>query len=134
MKGLLLQFYEPYVAGAIDSEKTFNPDITEMKVIVNGIPNKVYSRGMKTRDMWEEVFKRFEKENSEMNATDFYAGDRFGLFIYLRSMRDSNLHENGLRLVNTKEGVQLAINGNASSSGNIKCHIFIPSDNNLSMV
>ena len=61
-----------------------------------------------------------------MNATDFYAGDRFGLFIYLRSMRDSNLHENGLRLVNTKEGVQLAINGNASSSGNIKCHIFIP--------
>ncbi|RMX58795.1 hypothetical protein pdam_00021872 [Pocillopora damicornis] len=77
MKGLL-QFYEPYV-------------------IVNGIPNKVYSRGMKTRDMWEEVFKRFEKENSEMNATDFYAGDRFDLFIYLRSMRDSNLHENGLR-------------------------------------
>ena len=48
-----------------------------------------------------------------MNATDFYAGDRFGLFIYLRSMRDSNLHENGLRLVNTKEGVQLAMNGNA---------------------
>ena len=48
MKGLLLQFYEPYVAGAIESEKTFNPDITEMKVIVNGIPNKVYSRGMKT--------------------------------------------------------------------------------------
>ena len=89
---------------------------------------------MKTRDMWEEVSKRFEKENSEMNATDFYAGDRFGLFIYLRSMRDSNLHENGLRLVNTKEGVQLAMNGNASSSGNIKCHIFIPSDNNLSMV
>ena len=26
-KGLL--FYEPYVAGARDSEKTFNPDITE---------------------------------------------------------------------------------------------------------
>ena len=96
MKGLL-QFYEPYVAGAIDSEKTFNPDITEMKIIVNGIPNKVYSRGMKTRDIWEEVFKRFEKENSEMNATDFYAGDRFGLFIYLRSIRDNNLHKSGLR-------------------------------------
>ena len=29
-KGLLL-FYEPYVAGARDSEKTFNPDITESK-------------------------------------------------------------------------------------------------------
>ena len=36
VKGLPL-FYEPYVAGARDSEKTFNPDITEVKVIVNGI-------------------------------------------------------------------------------------------------
>ena len=89
--------FTSHVAGAVDSEKKFNPEITEIKVIVNGIPNKVYSRGMKTRDVWEEVFKRFEKENSEMNATDFYAGDRFGLFIYLRSIRDNNLHESGLR-------------------------------------
>ena len=41
MKGLL--FYEPYVAGARDSEKTFNPVITKVKVIVYGIPNKVNS-------------------------------------------------------------------------------------------
>ena len=41
MKGLLL-FYEPYVAGARDTEKTLNPDITEVKVIVNGIPNKIW--------------------------------------------------------------------------------------------
>ena len=30
--------------------------------------------------------------------------------------------------MNTKEGVQLAINRKASGSGNVKCHIFIPSD------
>ena len=41
MKGLLL-FYEPYVAGARDTEKTLNPDITEVKVIVSGIPNKIW--------------------------------------------------------------------------------------------
>ena len=40
MKGLLF-FYEPYVAGARDTEETLNPDITEVKVIVNGIPNKI---------------------------------------------------------------------------------------------
>lgn len=40
MKGLiLLLFYEPYEGGTRDSEKTFNPDITEVKVVVNGIPN-----------------------------------------------------------------------------------------------
>ena len=37
--------------------------------------------------MWEEVFRRFGKENSAMNATDFYAADRFSLFIDLRSMK-----------------------------------------------
>ena len=43
MKGLLLLFYEPYAGGARDREKTFNPDITEVKVVVNRIPDKVYS-------------------------------------------------------------------------------------------
>ena len=42
LKGLLL-FYEPCVVGTRVSEKTFDPDITEAKVIVKGIPNKVYS-------------------------------------------------------------------------------------------
>ena len=78
MEGLLL-FYEPYAAGARDSEKTFNPDITEVKMIVDGIPNKVYSQGMEIRDIWKEIFKRFGKENSAMNTIDFYAGDRFAL-------------------------------------------------------
>lgn len=55
-----------------------------------------------------------------MNATDFYAGDRFSLFINLRSMRDNDLHGSGLKLVNTKERVQLAINRKTSGSGNVK--------------
>lgn len=124
MKGLLLLFYQIYAAGARESEKTFNPDITEVKAVVNGIPNKVYSQGMKTRDMWNEVFRRFGQENSLINATGFYAGDKFALFINLRSMRENNLHGSGLRLANTK-GIQLTIKRSASGSGNVKCHIFI---------
>ena len=73
---------------------------------------------MKTRDFWEEIFRRFGKENSSLDATDFYAGDRFALFIDLRSMKENNLHGSGLRLVNTKEGVQLSIKRN--TSGNLQ--------------
>ena len=76
---------------------------------VNGIPNKTYSQGMKTRDFWEEIFRRFGKENSSLDATDFYTGDRFALFVDLRSMKENNLHGSGLRLVNTKEGVQFRL-------------------------
>ena len=32
-------------------------------------------QGIETRDMWVEVFRRFGKENSIINAYDFYAGD-----------------------------------------------------------
>ena len=53
MKRLLLLFYEPYAGGERDREKTFNPDNTEVKVVVNRIPDKVYSQGMKTGDLWE---------------------------------------------------------------------------------
>ena len=134
MKGLLLLFYEGYTGGARDSEKTYNPDITEVKVVVNGIPNKIYSQGMKTRDFWEEIFRRFGKENSSLDATDFYAGDRFALFVDLRSMKENNLHGSGLRLVNTKEGVQLSIKRNTSGSGNAKCYIFILSDAQINIV
>ena len=38
-------------------------------MIVSGVTKKVYSQEMKTRDMWEEVIRRFSKENSAMNAT-----------------------------------------------------------------
>ena len=36
---------------------------------------------MVTRDMWDEVFRRFGKENSMMNVTHFCAGVRFALCI-----------------------------------------------------
>ena len=132
MKRLL--FYEPYVSGERDSEKAFNLHITEVKVIIDRIPNKVYSQVLETRDMWEEVFRIFGKENSAINAIDFYAGNRFALFIDLRSMIDKDLHGSGLRLVNKKE-VQLAINRKASGSGNnVECHIFILSDAQLNII
>ena len=78
---------------------------------VNGTPNKVFSQGMKARDMWDEAVRRFQKENSSMTPSEFYS-DRFALFIDLRSMKENDLHGSGMRLVNTKDGVQLTINRN----------------------
>ena len=69
-----------------------------------------------------------------MNATDFYARVGFGLFINRRSMRDIDLHDSGLRLVNMKEGVQLVINIKALGSVNVKCHIFILPDTQLNII
>ena len=77
---------------------------------------------MKSRDFWEEGFRRFGKENSSM--TQIYAGDRSALFIDIRSMKENDLHGSVMRLVNTKDGVQLSINRKLEGTRNVKGHIF----------
>ena len=51
LKGILLLFINPYVAGVRDTEHYFNPDITKVKVTVNGVPNRVYNEGISGTDM-----------------------------------------------------------------------------------
>ena len=61
-------------------------------------------------------------------------GDRFALFVDLRSMGENQLHGSGLRLVNTKDGVQLTISRTTSASGNVECHIFMLLDAQFNIV
>ena len=131
LKGILLLFIVPYTAGARDSENYLNPDITKADVTINGSPNKLYNEGISGIDMWNEVSQFFGTKSggrSNMSLTKYLTDNKFGLFIDLRSMADTTMHGNGQRLVNTNDGVQLAIERNTSGSGRGKCHIFIISD------
>ena len=51
LKGILLLFINPYSAGARDTEHYFNPDITKVKVTIDGVPNRVYNEGLSGSDM-----------------------------------------------------------------------------------
>ena len=82
---------------------------------------------MRSRSSEDSVRKTVRK----MQQT--YAGNRFALFIDLRSMKDNDLYGSELRLVNTKE-VQLAINKKLSGSGIIECHILILSDAQFNII
>ena len=64
LKGILLLFIDPYNAGERDSESHFNPDITKVKVTVNGVPNRVYSEGISGTDMWKELTRHFNREGT----------------------------------------------------------------------
>lgn len=115
-------------------EEFFDPDITRVKVTVNGVPKKVYSQETETLDMRNEALRHFSKNDmeghlrSDMNVTKFYTQDKLGLSIDLPSMRDQEMDGSGLRLLNTKDGVQLEINRKTSGSGSVKSHIFIIPD------
>ena len=137
LKGILLLFVEPYAGGTRHSEAYLNPDLTKVSVTVNGSPNMIYNNGLEGIDIWEEVKRFFAKEKNKtqhMNATKFYTDKKFGLLIDLRSMADHAMHGSGTRLVNTKDGVQLELERNASGSGNVNCHVFVISDAQMNII
>ena len=146
LKGILLLFINPFIAGARNTESYFNPDITKVKVTVNGVPNRVYNEGISGTDMWNELtryfnprghtHKRGQNPSGQPNMTlsKYLTANKFGLWIDLRSMADTTLHGNGQQLVNTQDGVQLEIERKASGSGNTNCHVFTISDSQMNIM
>ena len=115
LKGILLLIIIPYTAGTRDSENYFNPDITNVDVAKNGIPNRVYNNGIKGNDIWREASRLFSTK-SKKNGTGIYSpnmtlakyltSNKFDFFLDLRSMAGTNMHGSGQRLVNSENGVQ----------------------------
>ena len=137
LKGILLLFINPYNPGARDSENYFNPDITNVKVTVNGVPNRVYNEGISGKDMWNEITRHFKPHSGgwpNMTLTKYLTANKFGLWIDLRSMADTTMHGIGQRLVNTQDGVQLEIERTASGSGTTNCYIFTVSDSQMNIM
>ena len=139
IKGILLLFVSDYTDGTRDAETFANPNISKVKVTIEGIANRVYPEGMRLLDQWEEVKKHFMTEGVKisqdcyMNIEKYY-GDKnhYGLWIDLRTTEDNRLHGSGKALQNTKDGIQLAITKDGAK-GPYKMHIFIVSDAQVSI-
>ena len=130
MKGILLLFVKPYAAGTRDSEEYVFPDIKKVSVTINGSPNMLYNNGIESEDAWRQASRFFMKEKHKpqhMTLQKYYAEDKFGLLIDLRSMASQEMHGSGTRLVNTTDGVQLEIK-RSTGKGPFHCHIFVISD------
>ena len=49
-------------------------------------------------------------------------------------MADQALHGSGACLMNTKDGVQLELERNSSSSSAVNCHVFVISDSQMNIM
>ena len=137
LKGLLLLFINPFTAGARDTEHYFNPDITKVRVTVDGVPSRVYNDGISGSDMWQEITRHFKPSTNgrpNMTLAKYLTANKFGLWIDLRSMADTTMHGSGQRLVNTQNGVHLTIDRTASGSGVTYCYIFTVSDSQMNIM
>ena len=106
MTGILCLFTEAYTAGTRDSEKFVNPNIKSISISIDGIPNRLFSKGMEPSDAWDSIKKRMGKEGW-LKEKNFYAANKYALWNDLRTYLDNGVHGGGLTLNNTRDGVKL---------------------------
>ena len=134
MKGVLLFFISDFTDGTRDSEKFENPNISKVKITIEGIANRIFPTSMRMLDQWEEIKRHFMNEDMKKSQDCYmniekYFGDKnhYALWIDLRTTEDNFLHGSGKALQNTKDGIQLEITKD-NDKGPYKMHIFIISD------
>ena len=129
MTGILCLFNDEITVGARDAEKFVNPAMLSINVNINGMPNKLYSKGIQTTDLYDSIQKRMKPLGGNIVIpSNFYAGDMFGLWIDLRTFPDSEIHGCGFTLDSTLDGVKLEIHRKAVGSEKITCYMFVVSD------
>ena len=126
MTGILCLFEKDYDEGKRDSEKFVNPDIKSININIDGMPNRLYSKGMVPTDFWESIKRRMGGAG-KVKEDDFYA-DKFALWIDLRTFPDNGIHGGGLHINTTREGVKLEIKRKTGGTGNINCYMFVVAD------
>ena len=94
MKGLLLSFVEPYVAGTRDSEKYIFLDLKKISFTINGSPNMLYNNGHRKTghlDRGQPLFYERKTQPQHMTLEKFYTKNKFGLLTDLRSMASQEM-------------------------------------------
>lgn len=146
MKGILMLFENPTTER--DSEAFYNPKISKVEITIEGVPNQVYSQGLRNYQQWDEAKKLFagggNKRNNEvamiskeLALADVSLGqfltNKFALWLDMRTTDDDNLHGSGRRIENASEGVTIQISKEAETSGPLNAYIYIIMDAQLNI-
>ena len=139
MKGILMLFEDP---DRTSTETYFNPQITKVEMTIEGIPNQLYSQGMKSYQQWDEINKFFalnSKQNKETNmiakelcftdtSLEKYLTTNYALWLDLRSTDDNTLHGSGRRIENASEGITIQIAKESGADEPINVYLFVIQD------
>ena len=139
MKGILMLFEDPE---RTNTEDFYNPKITKVEMTIEGVPNQLYSQGMKAYQQWDEINKFFALTSKRSRETDKFAKDlnfsdttlekyltkRFALWLDLRTTDDNSLHGSGRRIENASEGITIQITKEAGADEPINVYLFIIQD------
>lgn len=144
MKGVLMLFEDgtkakPY---ARDTEYFYNPKIEKVETVIEGIPNQLYSQGLRPYQLWDEARKIFPiggKHHAETAAVikdlslcdvslSEFLTTKYALWLDLRTTDDAHLHGTGRRVENASEGITIQISKKAEAAGILNMYLFIIQD------
>ena len=115
MKWILMLFEDP---DRTSTENFVNPKITKVEMTIEGIPNQLYSQGMR---QYQDLY--FSNTNIEK-----YVTKRFALWLDLRSTDDNTLHSSGRRIENASERITIQIEKEQGPDENLNIYLFIIQD------
>ena len=147
MKGILMLFESPASSFARDTEAFYNPKITKVEVTIEGIPNQLYSQGMRAYQQWDEAKKFFaatprQQPEVAMVMKDLALADvtlgefltsKYSLWLDLRTSDDDQLHGSGRRIENASEGVTIQITKTAETKGALNIYLYVVMDAQLNI-
>ena len=135
MKGILLLF-----------DNYYNPKITKVEITIEGVPNQLFSQGMRTYQQWDEIKKFFgcQKRDPEVDKVSKgldlaaitigkYFTNRYALWLDMRTTDDNSLHGSGRRIENASEGITIQITKQSESAGALNAYVFIIMDAQLNI-
>ena len=147
MKGIVLLFEDPAAAFQRDTEAFYNPQIQKVEVTIEGIPNQLYSQGMRAYQLWQEAQKHFAggmKRHPEVAvvAKDLALADvslgeflttKHCLWLDLRTTDDDQLYGSGRWVENASEGVTIQIMKKAETAGALLIYLYVLMDAQLNI-
>jgi len=150
-KGILLLFEDVAAQAAFgrDTEAFYNPKITKVEVTVEGVPNQLYSQGMRALDQWGEAMRYFGgghkrsvdeatlRAHKDLNlaavSLSDYLTTKFGLWLDLRSTDDPTLHGSGRRVENASEGITIQLSKTPEAAGALSIYLYVIMDAQLNL-
>ena len=139
MKGILMLFEDP---NRTNTETYYNPKIEKVEMTIEGVPNQLYSQGMRAYQQWDEIIRYFgltskrEKESDQVSKdlylTDItqadYLTNKYALWLDLRTTDCNLLHGSGRRIENASEGITIQITKKAESDETLNIYLYIIQD------
>ena len=146
LKGILMLFEDAEAATAFgrNTESFYNPKIEKVEVTIEGVPNQLYSQGIRAYQQWDEAMKYFAsgpsaKRHPEVAAVakdlrladvkiGEYLSSKYALWLDMRTSDDDSLHGSGRRIENASEGVTVQITKKAETAGTLNMYLYVIMD------